>query len=212
MIVCFITFMLTFLSVIHLLLEIPKIVEKWKRIESHVFLVFRYFVEFEMPYPKSHKLEKLSINSVVGDALEVLEEMLMLMAERTHCDNNNMGNELFFSLSIELVHTGPDLKYFGVGHQIKISKLADSLYSTMKDVLVFVMAEMAKESSIDYKFQVPKHTSFVGSIIKVLILILYEYSLSPLTLLLTILHIVNIWMAFVIQVVNMDLMQIKRSF
>lgn len=54
-----------------------------------------------------------------------------------------------------------------MGHQLKISKLADTLYSTMKDVIVFVMEEMAKESDIDYKFQVPKHTSFVGSIVKV---------------------------------------------
>ena len=59
------------------------------------------------------------------------------------------------------------MKYFGVGHQLKISKLADTLYSTMKYVIVFVMEEMAKESDIDYKFQVPKHTSFVGSIVKV---------------------------------------------
>lgn len=36
----------------------------------------------------------------------------------------------------------------------------------MKDVLVFVMGEMAKESDTDFKFQMPKHTSFVGSIIK----------------------------------------------
>lgn len=74
---------------------------------------------------------------------------------------------LFWIYQTELVHTGPDLKYFGVGRQIKISKLADSLYSTMKDVLVFVMSDMAKESNVDYKFQVPKHTSFVGSIVKV---------------------------------------------
>ncbi len=63
------------------------------------------------------------------------------------------------------------MKYFGVGHQLKISKLADTLYSTMKDVIVFVMAEMAKESEVDYKFQVPKHTSFVGSIVKVYFLV-----------------------------------------
>ena len=36
----------------------------------------------------------------------------------------------------------------------------------MKDVLVFVMGEMAKGSDTDFKFQMPKHTSFVGSIIK----------------------------------------------
>lgn len=69
--------------------------------------------------------------------------------------------------SIELAHSEGNLKYFGVGHQIKISKLADTLYSTLKDVLVFVISEMAKDSEIDFKFQVPKHTSFVGSIVKV---------------------------------------------
>ncbi len=53
-----------------------------------------------------------------------------------------------------------------MGRQLKISKLADTLYSTMKDVLVFVMEEMAKESNIDFKFQMPKHTSFVGAIVK----------------------------------------------
>lgn len=36
----------------------------------------------------------------------------------------------------------------------------------MKDVLVFVMEEMAKESETDFKFQMPKHTSFVGTIVK----------------------------------------------
>lgn len=71
---------------------------------------------------------------------------------------------------VDFIHTGNELKYFGIGHQLKISKLADTLYSTMKDVIVFVMAEMAKESEVDYKFQVPKHTSFVGSIVKVWLL------------------------------------------
>lgn len=73
------------------------------------------------------------------------------------------------SYALELVHTDGNLKYFGVGHQIKISKLADTLYSTLKDVLLFVIGEMAKDSDTDFKFQVPKHTSFVGSIIKVVI-------------------------------------------
>lgn len=36
----------------------------------------------------------------------------------------------------------------------------------MKDVLIYVMGELAKESDTDIKFQVPKHTSFVGTIIK----------------------------------------------
>lgn len=37
----------------------------------------------------------------------------------------------------------------------------------MRDLLVFVMGELAKESDVDYKFQLPKHTSFVGAIVKV---------------------------------------------
>ena len=49
---------------------------------------------------------------------------------------------------------------------MKVSKLGDTLYSTMKDLIVYVMEEMAKESEVDYKFQMPKHTSFVGAIIK----------------------------------------------
>ena len=73
----------------------------------------------------------------------------------------------FKNNEVDLVHTGEDLKYFGVGKQIKISKLADSLYSSMKDIIVYVMSEMAKDSPVDFKFQVPKHTSFGGSIVKV---------------------------------------------
>lgn len=58
------------------------------------------------------------------------------------------------------------MKYFGVGQQLKVSKLADTLYGTLKDVIVFVISEMAKESEVDIKFQMPKYTSFVGSIVK----------------------------------------------
>lgn len=54
-----------------------------------------------------------------------------------------------------------------MGHQLKISKLADTLYSTLKDVIVFVIEEMAKDSVQDYKFIVPKHTSYVGTVVKV---------------------------------------------
>ena len=79
--------------------------------------------------------------------------------------------------TLELVHTEGNLKYFGVGHQIKISKLADTLYSTLKDVLLFVIGEMAKDSDTDFKFQVPKHTSFVGSIVKVIVAV----TISPLS-------------------------------
>ena len=81
--------------------------------------------------------------------------------------------------SVEFSYSGGDLKYFGVGHQIKISKLADTLYSTLKDVLVFVIEEMAKNSEVDFKFQVPKHTSFVGSIVKVLVnMLVYDRMLQ----------------------------------
>ena len=67
---------------------------------------------------------------------------------------------------IDFIHSPGDLHYFGEGHQLKVSKLGDTLYSTMKDLIVYVMEEMAKESEVDYKFQMPKHTSFVGAIIK----------------------------------------------
>ena len=36
----------------------------------------------------------------------------------------------------------------------------------MKDVLLYVISELAKDSTSDIKFQVPKHTSFVGTIVK----------------------------------------------
>lgn len=49
---------------------------------------------------------------------------------------------------------------------MKVSKLADTLYATLKDVVVFVINEMARDSSVDIKFQMPKYTSFVGSIVK----------------------------------------------
>ncbi|KAK8796819.1 hypothetical protein WA588_000945, partial [Blastocystis sp. NMH] len=88
--------------------------------------------------------------------MDIVAEMLDIIVSRTGMDTNDR----------DFIHSGNELKYFGVGHQLKISKLADTLYSTMKDVIVFVMEEMAKESDIDYKFQVPKHTSFVGSIVK----------------------------------------------
>ena len=68
---------------------------------------------------------------------------------------------------LDFSYDGPELKYFGVGQQLKISKLADTLYGTMKDVLVYVMSDMAKESDKDYKFIIPKHTSYIGGIIKV---------------------------------------------
>lgn len=53
-----------------------------------------------------------------------------------------------------------------MGNQLKVSKLADTLYATLKDVVVFVINEMARDSSVDIKFQMPKYTSFVGSIVK----------------------------------------------
>ena len=68
---------------------------------------------------------------------------------------------------LDFSYDGPELKYFGVGQQLKISKLADTLYGTMKDVLVYVMSDMAKESDNDIKFILPKHTSYVGAVIKV---------------------------------------------
>ena len=60
-----------------------------------------------------------------------------------------------------------ELHDFGNGQQLKISKVADSLYSSLKDVLGYVMVETAKRSENDCKFQMPKHTSYIGSIVKV---------------------------------------------
>ena len=60
-----------------------------------------------------------------------------------------------------------DLHYFGRGQQLKISRVADSLYSSLKDVLGYVMVETAKRSDCDCKFQMPKHTSYIGSVVKV---------------------------------------------
>ena len=36
----------------------------------------------------------------------------------------------------------------------------------MKDLLIYVIEELAKESVSDIKFQLPKHISFVGTIVK----------------------------------------------
>ena len=69
---------------------------------------------------------------------------------------------------VEFTYSRGDLHYFGLGSQLKISKLGDTLYSSLRDVFSFVIDEMAKESDKEYKYQMPKHTSFVGSIIKVL--------------------------------------------
>lgn len=60
-----------------------------------------------------------------------------------------------------------NLHYFGNGQQLKLSKIADSLYSSVRDVLLYVMEDTAKHSDYDCKFPLPKHTSYVGSIIKV---------------------------------------------
>lgn len=63
--------------------------------------------------------------------------------------------------------TSCELHYFGKNQQLKISKVADSLYSSLKDVLRYVMDEKTKQNEGMYKFQIPKHTSYIGSIIKV---------------------------------------------
>lgn len=52
-----------------------------------------------MPYSKTHKPEKIPVTSLIGEALGVLDEMLMLITERTHCDNNNMGKWFYFEFT-----------------------------------------------------------------------------------------------------------------
>lgn len=117
---------------------------------------------------KSQKVEKIATTQLADESLQVLNEMLNIIVCRTKLINPEEGKVLWWiSHVVDFVYDGPDLKYFGLGKQLKISKLADTLYSTMKDVIVFAMSDIAKESEHDYKFIVPKHTSYVGSIIKV---------------------------------------------
>ena len=64
---------------------------RWKRgnlRDRRVFLVCQYFSTFTMP---TQKVEKIPLNSLVGETMDVIREMLMLIAERTQCENNNMG-------------------------------------------------------------------------------------------------------------------------
>lgn len=39
----------------------------------------------------TQKVEKIPLNNLVGETMDVIREMLMLIAERTQCENNNMG-------------------------------------------------------------------------------------------------------------------------
>ncbi|KAK8796112.1 hypothetical protein JH06_2783 [Blastocystis sp. subtype 4] len=109
-----------------------------------------------MPIPKTYKAEKVSTETLAQKAIEVCREMLNIICDRTNRDGEDD--------SINGIST--DLHYFGRGQQLKISRVADSLYSSLKDVLGYVMVETAKRSDCDCKFQMPKHTSYIGSVVK----------------------------------------------
>ena len=123
-----------------------------------------------MPIPKTYKAEKVSTETLAQKAIEVCREMLNIICDRTNrdgeddCRNNCLQDQL---IAINGIST--DLHYFGRGQQLKISRVADSLYSSLKDVLGYVMVETAKRSDCDCKFQMPKHTSYIGSVVKVIV-------------------------------------------
>ena len=120
-----------------------------------------------MPTPKSYQVEKVSTDELAKRAMDVCREMLEIICERTSKDGDDDGNVFVRSLSVVVNTTTCELHYFGKNQQLKISKVADSLYSSLKDVLRYVMDETTKRSDGLYKFQIPKHTSYIGSIIKV---------------------------------------------
>ena len=117
---------------------------------------------------RSQRAEKISTIQLADDTLEVIIEMLNIIVYRTRLTNPEDGMWLWPPVHVlDFSYEGPELKFFGEGQKLKVSKLADTLYTTMKDVLVYVMSDMARESDNDYKFIIPKHTSYVGYIIKV---------------------------------------------
>lgn len=120
-----------------------------------------------MPTPKSYKVEKVSTDELAKRAMDVCKEMLGIICERTSKDGDEDGRRLVMDSSAVVNTTSCELHYFGKNQQLKISKVADSLYSSLKDVLRYVMDETTKRSDGMYKFQIPKHTSYIGSIIKV---------------------------------------------
>ena len=110
-----------------------------------------------MPSIKHYKVEKVGTEILAQKAMDVCREMLGIICDRTSKDGEDDA--------ISSINT--ELHYFGSGQQLKISKVADSLYSSLKDVLGYVMVETAKRSDCDCKFQMPKHTSYIGAIVKV---------------------------------------------
>ena len=62
---------------------------------------------------------------------------------------------------------GVNLRYFGKDQQLKISKVADNLYSAVNYAMVYSMEKEAEKRECDCKFQAPKHTSYIGTVIKV---------------------------------------------
>ena len=50
---------------------------------------------------KTSKVEKVPISNIANVVMEVLDEMLVLIAERTHCDNSNMGRQILFEFYIQ---------------------------------------------------------------------------------------------------------------
>ena len=109
----------------------------------------------------------MSTDELAKRAMDVCREMLEIICERTSKDGDDDGNGFAMLSSVVVNTTTCALHYFGKDQQLKISKVADSLYSSLKDVLRYVMDETTKRSDGLYKFQIPKHTSYIGSIIKV---------------------------------------------
>ena len=63
----------------------------WKRSKRPYFWYFINHWKFVFLEMKTSKVEKVPISNIANVVMEVLEEMLVLIAERTHCDNSNMG-------------------------------------------------------------------------------------------------------------------------
>lgn len=141
------------------------------------FSLFRKILNLrKMPVIKNYKAEKVSTETLAQKAIEVCQEMLTIMCERTSKDGeeDSSGRIVFLSVDSNTMYT--NLRYFGSGQQLKISKVGDSLYSAIKDVMSYVMEETAKQSDCECRFQMPKHTSFIGQIVKVSVIFVFSIS------------------------------------
>ena len=141
-----------------------------------IFLpIFKILNLRKMPIVKNYKAEKVSTETLAHKAMDVCQEMLTIMCERTSKDGEEDSTDRILSLDIESNTMYTNLRYFGTGQQLKISKVGDSLYSAINDVMRYVMDETVKQSDCDCRFQMPKHTSFIGQIVKVLVVFSYDF-------------------------------------